>query len=405
MQLDQNNAVVGIKVVINNNIGNYIRRLTKGKVYEVLDIGDDRVQIKEDNGYTPFIYMSRFDIFEEKKVRYWECIKGSVTIAVGVRFLAEWVPVDAAGKLLILGRWHSATRFKIVELPEQAVPKEENKPAPPPPKSLAQLLKEAQVNMAHIGMCSYAIMNDKGKVNYHVNDVCHARISPYNLPGEYTGVSLMVEAHVVKIRDQESPENEALYLRAIDYILHRSPWSSIYINKDFNNNFGCVDLDVNRGVNAVACAAIALRTCSEYTSSNKVFAALVDAGVNEHIAYIVAHGCMSKGVGNNTGGHHVFSSSCLTPTVFAFFKTGMFINEGPLYKKKSSRYSVISAQFTDDVHNKHKEKQLQTKLLYIAAKCNTLKQVEKWGSVVWYWETPNNLIPLAQQLEKEFHNV
>ena len=396
MQLNKNNAVVGIKVVINNNIWSYIRRLTKGKVYEVLDIRDDLVQIKEDNGCTPFIYMRRFDIFEEEKVRYWECIKGSVTIAVGERFLAKEVPVDGAGSLLIKTRWQSATRFKIVELPEQAAP---------PPKSLAQLLKEAQVKMAHIGTCSYAIMNDNGRVMYHVNDVCHARISPYNLPGEYTGVSLMVEAHAAKIRDQESPENEALYLRAIDYILHRSPWSSIYINKDFKKNFGCVDLDVNRGVNAVACAAIALRTCSEYTSSNKVFAALVDAGVNEHIAYIVAHGCMSKGVGNNTGGHHVFSSSCLTSTVFEFFKTSKFINEGPLYKKRSSPYCVISAQFTEDVYGNHREKQLQTKLLDIAAKCNTIKQVEKWGSVVWSWETPNNLIPLAQQLEKEFNNV
>ena len=255
-------------------------------------------------------------------------------------------------------------------------------------------------------MCSYAIMNDKGEVKYHVNDVCHARISPYNFPGKLTGVSLMVEAHAKRIRDDdESAEKEALYLRAIDYILHRSPWASVFTNKDFKKNFGCVDLDVNRGVNAVACAAIALRTCSEYTNNNAVFCALVDAGVNKHIAYIVAHRCMGKGVGNNNGGHHVFSNACLTSTVLEFFKTGKFIDEGPLYKENNERYLITSAQFTEDLHGNHKEQQLGTKLLDIAAKCNTLKKDEKWGSVAYFWETPNNLIPLAQQLEKEFHNV
>lgn len=405
MQLNENNAVVGIKVVINDNIGYYIRRLTKGKMYEVLNIRDDLVQIKEDNGATPFIYMKRFDIFEEEKVRYWECIKGSVTVAVGERFPAKEVPIDEEGSLLIKGRWQSVTRFKIVKLPEQAPLKKENKPAPPPPKSLAQLLKEAQDKEGYIGMCSYAIMNDKGAVKYQVNDICHARIRPYNFHGKYTGVSLMVEAHAVKIRKDESFEAEASYLRAIDYILNRSPWSSVYINKDFKKNFGCVDLDVNRGVNAVACAAIALRTCSEYTRCNEVFCALVDAGVNEHIAYIVAHGCMAKGVGNNSGGHHVFSNACIVDTVFAFFKTGKFIEEGFPFKDNEQRYSIVSAQFKEDIQLINVDKQLGTKLIAIASKLPTFKKEKKWGTVICKWEVPNNLIPLAQQLEKEFHNV
>lgn len=406
MQLNENNAVVGVKVVINNNIGNYIGRLTKGKVYEVLDIIDDLVQIKEDNGDTTFIYMKRFDIFEEvKMVRYWECVKGSVTVAVGDLFRYDEINGDGAGGLLIKGRWQSANRFKLVELPEQAAPKKEDKPAPPPPKSLARLLKEEQDKRGRIGLCSYAIMNNKGVVKYQVNDICHARIRPYNLHGKYTGVSLMVEYHAEKIREDSSPKEEALYLRAIDYILHRSPWASIYINKDFKKNFGCVDLDVNRGINAVACAAIALRTCSEYVPSNEVFCALVDAGVNEHIAYIIAHSCMSKGVGNNNGGHHVFSAACTLNSVLSFFKTGKFLYEGAPYKDNKERYNVVSSQFFEDKYCEHKDKQLGTWLINLAANLPTLKKEEKWGSVFYKWEVPNNLIPLANQLEKEFNNV
>ena len=134
MQLNENNAVVGIKVVINDNIGNYRRRFTKDKVYEVLAIDQsrDKVQVREDSGAIHFFYMKRFDIFEEKKVRYWECIKGSVTVAVGERFRCDEVLVVRDGTLLILGRWQSVTRFKIVELPEQAAPKKEEKPAEEP---------------------------------------------------------------------------------------------------------------------------------------------------------------------------------------------------------------------------------------------------------------------------------
>lgn len=406
MQLNENNAVVGMKVVINDNIGHYLRRLTKGKVYEVLAIGLSRetVQVEEDNGNKPFIYMHRFNIFEENKVKYWVCIKGSINVLVGSRYAVDNTP-RRDNLLLINGRWQSVSRFEIVEIPEQAAPKEKEKPAPPPPKSLAQLLKEAQDKEGYIGMCSYAIMNDKGAVKYQVNDICHARIRPYNFPGKYTCVSLMVQYHSDKIRKQESPEAEALYLRAIDYILHRSPWSSIYINKDFKNNFGCVDLDVNRGIHAVACAAIALRTCSEYTANNKTFCALVDAGVNEHVAYIIAHSCMSKGVGNNSGGHHVLSTACTLNSVMSFFKTGKFLDEGTPYKDNKEQYRIVSSQFVEDIHHRHKDKQLGTWLINIAANLPTFKKIDEWGSVAYQWEVPNNLIPIAYQLEKEFHNV
>lgn len=407
MELNKNNVVVGMKVIINDNIGQYIRSFTKGKVYEVLAISQDRltVKVRADNGAEAFVFMRRLDIFEENKVYYWECIKGSVTVAVGELFRADEINRDGAGRLLIKGHWQSVNRFKLVERPEQAAPKKEDKPAPPPPKSLAQLLKEAQYKGGRIGTCSYAVMNDKGVVKYQVNDVCHARIRPPYLPGTLTGVSLMVEAHAKKIREDNSLEDEALYLRAIDYILHRSPWSSVFTNKNFEENFGCVDLDVTRGVNAVACAAIALRTCSEHTPSNTVFCALVDAGVNEHVAYIIAHSCMSKGVGNNNGGHHVFSTGCTLDSVLSFFKTGKFLDEGAPYKDNKERYSIVSSQFVEDLHLQYKDKQLGTWLTNLAANLPTLKKEEKWGTAFYKWEVPNNLIPLANQLEKEFHNV
>lgn len=406
MELNENNVAVGTKVVINDKIGHHARRFTKGKVYEVLAVDDIRKRVKviADDGLVSSLYMRRFDIFEENRVKYWVCIKGSSSVEEGRHYLVENT-LRNRNLLLINGRWHSVNRFKLVELPEQAAPKKEDKPAPPPPKSLAKLLKEEQDKIGRIVTCSYAIMDDKGVVKYQVNDICHARIRPLSFPGTLTGVSLMVEAHAKKIRVDSSPEEEALYLRAIDYILHRSPWSSIYINKDFKNNFGCVDLDVDRGVNAVACAAIALRTCSEFASNNKVFCALVEAGVNEHVAYIIAHSCMNKGVGNNSGGHHVFSGACTLKSILSFFKTGKFIDEGATYRENKEGYVVISSQLVEDIDGERKDEKLGYWLFGMVDKLPTIDKVQKWGSVTYTWKVPNNLIPLANQLEKEFNNV
>lgn len=393
MQLTKYTAAVGVKVVINENMAS--RRFTPGKVYTITRVDGTTATVIADDGQEGSFYFRRFDIFEEKKVKFWVCIKGSHSVAEGSHY-----PIEGTSRrdnlLLINGRWQSMSRFKVVELPEEKLI---------PPKSLAELLKEEQDRIGRISTCSYAVMNDKGVIKYHVNDICHARIRPYNFPGTLTGVSLMVEAHAKKIRVDSSPEEEALYLRAIDYILHRSPWSSIYINKNFKNNFGCVDLDVDRGVNAVACAAIALRTCSEYASNNKVFCALVEAGVNEHVAYIIAHSCMNKGVGNNSGGHHVFSGACTLKSILSFFKTGKFIDEGATYRENKEGYVVISSQLVEDIDNVLKDEKLGYWLLGMVDKLPTIDKVQKWGSVTYTWKVPNNLIPLANQLEKEFNNV
>lgn len=398
MQLDRNNVVVGMKVVINDRIGNYDRYFTKNKVYEVLVIDQEklRVKIRSDNGDELFIYVWRFDIFEENKVKYWVCIKGSSSVDEGSYFLIENT-LRNDNRLLINGYWQSVTRFKQVEQPPL-------KKEPPPPKSLAQLLSEKQKKDGPIGTCSYAIMNEKGDVKYQVNDVCHARIRPYNFNGPLSGVSLMVQAHADKIGKKDNG-SVVFYLRAVDYILNRSPWSSIFIKKDFNTNFGCVNLDVNRGINAVACAAIALRTCSEFYQCNETFCALVDAGVDEHVAYIVAHQCSSKSVGELGGGHHIFSSACTKASVFNFFKTGNFIDEGEEYKASKLGYKVISSQFNEEFREDHKEDTLRNTLIDIVRKCKTISKKDRWGGVFYTWEVPNNLIPLAQQLEKEFFNV
>ena len=183
MQLNENNVVVGTKVVINDKIGHHAIRFTKGKVYEVLAVDDIRKRVKviADDGLVSSLFMRRFDIFEENKVKYWLCIKGSSSVEEGRHYLVENT-LRNRNLLLINGRWHSVNRFKLVELPEQAAPKKEDKPAPPPPKSLAKLLKEEQDRIGRTGMCSYAVMNYKGVVKYQVNDICHARIRPYNFP-------------------------------------------------------------------------------------------------------------------------------------------------------------------------------------------------------------------------------
>ena len=391
MQLTKYTAAVGVKVVINENMAS--RRLTPGKVYTITRVNDATAAVIADDGQEGTFYFQRFDIFEEKKVKCWVCIKGSHSVAEGSHY-----PIEGTSRrdnlLLINGRWQSMSRFKVVELPEEKLI---------PPKSLAQLLKEAQDRAEGlIRMCSYAVMNDKGAVKYLVNDICHARIRPYDLSCKYVGVSLMVGAHSDRIRIRQSAEAEALYLRAVDYILHRSPWASIFINKDFKNNFGCVDLDVNRGINAVACAAIALRTCSEYVEANETFCALVDAGIDEHVSYIVAHQCVRNGIGNNGGGHHIFSSACSKRSVFDFFKTGKFLDEGTPYKDNKDTYQIILSQFEEHVDS---NKQIGTALIGIAAKCKTIRKGERWGGVIYTWEASNNLIPVAQQLEKEFQNV
>lgn len=322
---------------------------------------------------------------ENPEIDYIVCVKPTTRIAVGERFLLKAYP-QVNGKVLIGGYWISLSRFNIVKdaghIPEQ--------------QSLAELLKIHQGDKP-IGTCSYAMRPYNGNDIFKINDICHARIVQDTIIKQ---VVLLVEPYIKRVEQWRGDSEH--YTRAVNYILYRSPWSSIFINPDYRNNYGCVELDTNRGVNAVASAAIALRTCSEFYALNTIFCNLIDAGVSEHVAYIIAHQC-GTGVGNNSGAHHIFDNLVTIDSIKDFFNTGKFMDEGPKYNNQPhKRYTIIESQFSKDYHNNDT---IGIVLTNYAKECNTITKINRWGEQVYSWKHPNNLIPIAYKFEEEYFNA
>lgn len=393
MKLTKDNAFVGAKIVINDNIGHYDRFFTKGKEYIIDYIDDNLVGVYDDNGLVRDLYYDRFNLVLKDMI-YLVCVKPTLLIRKNQSFVLHKI-VKRNDKYLINGRWVSASRFIISDV----------KPEIKFDKSVAQELQKAQANKGRIGTCSYAIGLEDGHIVFQVNDICHARIRPKKRNSIPVAVSLMVSAHIERIKNAEEDLSEEVlnYKKVIDYILNRSPWASVFTNTDYENNFGCVDMDVERGVNAIASAAIALRTASEFQTSNRVFVSLIEAGINEDVAYIITHQCQGNIVGMFSGNHHIFSNCVTISTLVSFFKTGKFIDEGPKYNtiKSLCDYIVIKSMF----HENYELPDTVGKWLIKASDDieTIVENKNPWGGVRLNWTHPNNLIPLAYKFEKELY--
>lgn len=140
--------------------------------------------------------------------------------------------------------------------------------------------------------------------------VCHGWLSDYNL-NHYVTCRGAVQSKGVKyvLSAVMKPHvSDSLLRRFIDWMVKRSPWQHIFVDKDVDSilKYGYV-VDANHPTSFITSAFIASRFVTESYSSKgevenrcKVFEELLDAGCPENEAFFFAHMYTSEAKGKDT---------------------------------------------------------------------------------------------------------
>jgi len=269
---------------------------------------------------------------------------------------------------------------------------------------LQELVKKTGNNA---GTCSYAIRFADGRDRFQIRDVCHARLrfGGFSEPADQRylehkpiAVALNVVGH---LKDQDkAPAMKRMY----EYILLRSPWRFAFIQKPLEDVFTSgVYLDINQSYSFVVAAAIALRTVSEFPYRTKFFCRAADAGIPEHIAFI-----MSVMLDRDTpklmdfgGGHHVMSTyENNIRDVFKFFKDGPpDLKEKPYKDTVDRSYTIFKS-----VSPKPKVRGSWMDAIKTVAPHLIVKKKDGWAYCPDYIvvETDKQLVSLAFLLKEHF---
>ena len=184
----------------------------------------------------------------------------------------------------------------------------------------------------------------------------------------------------------------------MDFILNRSHFASTFIgNKDVNTKPVAVKMDVNKGLNEIAVAAILVRTVWEHPKNAQVFVNLVDAGISEHVAMLFAW------LGDelrNSGNHHMFHTGINLKVLKDWIKTGAFIDTGASYRKSRASYQVSPGIWGCNPEFGPLKPGSISEWCSNATKELDIKKEERWG-VIYSKCTTEQLIQLAKQFEKE----
>lgn len=393
---------VGDIITPNDNIYVYSLFTTKGKEYIVIDVNNERNQqrvgIITDDGTKRIIYSYRFDlVVKEKEMEKVICIDIRGSLILGIRGNnAEYVVQERKnGKVKILGYWFDDRRFlKAADKVAEEKPKV--------PTLLEELNRQVGNNA---GTCSYAIEFENGHRRYQVRDACHARIPfPYyekeKEEKEAVALCLNIGGHAAKMNG----EDQNNYWYYVDYILNRSPWSSMFIgNKNLDNikKEGGVYVDVKRGINEIMSAAVALRMGSEFDHILANFYNLSQAGCNENIAWIVSKHFFKTKYGTDGGAHSTLQSSLNFKQYVQTMETGVFPNPGPKYSTAYNQGYVICRSMA-----KEEGENINT----VFKKCLDglkffIKKKNDWGETSIQYSHPNNLILLVNKLEEYYKKL
>ncbi len=249
-------------------------------------------------------------------------------------------------------------------------------------------------NSGEKGLCAYSMLfvnttNGKWFKRDQIIDICHARISPRENDNDVQAVAICTDVFRKNLN-----ENQTRYM---DFILNRSHFASTFIgNKDVNTKPVAVKMDVNKGLNEIAVAAILVRTVWERRYDAQVFVNLVDAGISEHVAMLFAWLGYEL---HNDGGHHMFHSGVDLKVLKDWIKTGAFIETGAPYHKSRTSYEVSAGIWGDVPMEFSKPGSISERCHNIAKKLD-IKKEECWG-VGYYRCTTEQLIQVAKQFEKE----
>lgn len=144
-------------------------------------------------------------------------------------------------------------------------------------------------NMGWHRVAAVAILKKDGKVHFSTNQACHAGLS-LNGWGENGPGGVAVASGLMQPKKKEILwEEEAL--KYLDWLLNRSPYACTFVSKTPEQAL----LDkfiISSGEhpsNLMAAGLVASRRLWEYPVIARVFCDLIDAGVEEDLAYYLAH--------------------------------------------------------------------------------------------------------------------
>ena len=193
-----------------------------------------------------------------------------------------------------------------------------------------KLLKElADKTGGNPGTCSYVLEFECGHKEWHIRDVCHARLNNYINPGKVVKqVALNVSDHYARAGDKDA------YAAHVQYITQESPFKECFLPHPIDKILETgVLLDISKPYSRVVAAAIALRSGSEFSAKTKLFKEAIDIGFSGNVASILSTFFNKNANGSLTynqwgGGHHYINSSMLVEHLVKFYEEGFHIDSG-----------------------------------------------------------------------------
>lgn len=141
-------------------------------------------------------------------------------------------------------------------------------------------------------------LNDEAYKNHlliSTNQACHA-----GLQSLHTGSVAVISGLQPKYKGNLIDKEEGVAF--LDWLLNRSPYSEVFVTKSAKDAIknSCIIADSNYPSNLLAAGLVASRRLWEYSEIVIVWYDLVKAGMNEDLAYWVAHKaqCRSNRTGN-----------------------------------------------------------------------------------------------------------
>ena len=229
------------------------------------------------------------------------------------------------------------------------IPTAEKKKAPAKKKEevfpdLRKELKEKSLVTPNTGRCSYGVQSKDGKITLHIGDICHARLGEGGVH-EVSALALEIERDFVKL----DKEGAIMLKRYSEYILNYSPWSPCFQRHGFENAFKYgILMNIDKCVEELAGAAVALREGSEFPEKTRRFCNFLDMGFSGNVSYLLSAFFFEYEDGMHslnhlTAGHSILHSCMNRGALFKFFKKGYYLtNDRAPYRASPKRYDGIS---------------------------------------------------------------
>lgn len=251
------------------------------------------------------------------------------------------------------------------------------------------------------GVCSYAVQTDDGDVRWHVKDVCHARLRLWENEISLKNAALHVRGHY------EAANNPKHYKEWVTYITQESPWKDCFLPRSVDKilNDGVL-LNLDKTINEVICAAVALRIGSEFPTQLKLFNEIIELGFSKNLAFVVSSFFKKTNKGytffQNTAAHHVLHYRQVVNDLSKFFKEGYFLpNDRKPYRVQNNTSYQLYPQIARSINDNGN---------YLKGSINDFiltiegfkKEEEGWGGVSFSFPKENALFLICSAFGKHF---